>query len=123
MRPLRMVLSGRVRDAAEFILKWFKEGNGTKLYFKDVRDGIGRMDAANFKNSIRWHDDFQEFLASVDIIDMGMPSPDPASHTGLRHFTPADCYGAIMFEPGAEKEGYERWRQRHADAAVPGEGG
>jgi hypothetical protein len=63
--PIRKMLKGRVRQAAEFIIAHFDRSPSTDvLSFRSVMEGVGMpVDPRNFRRNVRKHPDFQAALA------------------------------------------------------------
>ena len=68
-QPVQKALSGKVKEAAEFVINWFEKNPEGLLRFNVVRRAIGMDNAANFKNNVRRHPDFKEALANHDIAE------------------------------------------------------
>jgi hypothetical protein len=71
-QPVQKALSGKVKEAAEFVIKWFEKNPEGLLRFNVVQRAIGMDNAANFKNNVRRHPDFKEALANYDIAEAQM---------------------------------------------------
>jgi hypothetical protein len=65
--PVPRELSGKVREAVEFITRWFEDQPDELLPFKTVMAAIGENDSSNFRNNIRRHSSFVQALAERDI--------------------------------------------------------
>ena len=68
-QPVQKALSGKVKEAAEFVINWFKENPERLLRFNTVQRAIGMESASNFRQDIRRHTDFKEALANHDIAE------------------------------------------------------
>jgi hypothetical protein len=68
-QPIQKALSGKVKEAAEFVINWFEKNPEGLLRFNVVQRAIGMDNAANFKNNVRRHPDFKEALANHDITE------------------------------------------------------
>jgi hypothetical protein len=67
---VQKALSGKVKEAAEFVINWFKENPPDGLLrFKEVQRAIGIESASNFRQDVRRHPDFKEALAANDIAE------------------------------------------------------
>jgi hypothetical protein len=61
-QPVQKALSGKVKEAAEFVIDWFERNPDDLLRFNVVQRAIRIADAKNFKNDVRRHSDFVEAL-------------------------------------------------------------
>jgi hypothetical protein len=68
-QPVQKALSGKVKEAAEYVIDWFEKNPDGLLRFKVVQRAIGINDAATFRNDVRRHPDFREALANHDIAE------------------------------------------------------
>jgi hypothetical protein len=65
--PTQRPLTGKVAEAAAFIIDRLTAEPDATVSFKSVMDGIGWRDRANFKRRIRQHTDFEEALSARGI--------------------------------------------------------
>lgn len=71
-KPVQTILTGKVKDAVEFIDKWLEDHPGENyIPFITVRDAIGISNARNFAKNVRQHEDFIEGMAERNIIEYG----------------------------------------------------
>ena len=71
-KPVQTVLTGKVKEAVEFIDRWFSEHPGEfSLPFTAVRQAIGMTNASNFRKNVRLHEDFQEAMAERHVFEHG----------------------------------------------------
>jgi hypothetical protein len=68
-QPVQKALSGKVKEAAEFVIDWFKKNPEGLLSFNIGRKAIG-MDTQNFRKNVRRHPDFKEAVATHDIAEV-----------------------------------------------------
>jgi hypothetical protein len=68
-QPVQKALRGKVKEAAEFVIDWFKKNPAGLLPFKEAQRAIGMNDPKNFRRDIRQHADFKEALAAYDIAE------------------------------------------------------
>jgi hypothetical protein len=68
-QPVQKALSGKVKEAAEYVIHWFEKKPDGLLRFNVVQRAIGINDAATFRNDVRRHPDFREALANHDIAE------------------------------------------------------
>jgi hypothetical protein len=68
-QPVQKALSGKVKEAAEFVINWFKKNPDGLLPFNKVRKAIGIEGASNFRRDVRKNPDFREALANHDIAE------------------------------------------------------
>jgi len=68
-QPVQKALSGKVKEAAEFVVDWFGKNPEGLLRFKEVQRAIGIESASNFRQDVRRHPDFKEALAAHDIAE------------------------------------------------------
>ena len=66
---MQKVLSGKVKEAAEFVIHWFEKNPEGLLRFNVVQKAIGMESASNFRQDVRRHPDFKEALAAHDIAE------------------------------------------------------
>ena len=66
---MQKALKGKVKEAAEFVIDWFKKNPNGLLRFSVVQRAIGMDNAGNFRRDIRRHSDFKEALATHDIAE------------------------------------------------------
>ena len=67
-QPIQKALSGKVKEAAEFVINWFEKNPEGLLSFNIVDKAIG-MDTQNFRKNVRRHPGFKEALANHDIAE------------------------------------------------------
>jgi hypothetical protein len=65
-QPVQKALSGKVKEATEFVIDWFEKNPEGLLSFNIVHKAIG-MDIQNFRKNVRRHPDFKEALANHGI--------------------------------------------------------
>jgi hypothetical protein len=68
-QPVQKALRGKVKEAAEFVINWFKENPDSLLRFNVVQRAIGMESASNFRQDVRRHSDFKDALAAHDIAE------------------------------------------------------
>lgn len=102
--PVSPVLTGRAKQAADFIAERLKGNMRAEVRFTDVREHLDGMSAANFNKNIRKLDAFQQFLADNDFIEYTTPG---------RMYANTFTNGGFIFLDGEEDiEGgfdYEAW--------------
>jgi hypothetical protein len=69
---VQKALSGKVKEAAEFVINWFKKNPDGLLPFNKVRKAIGIEGASNFRRDVRKNPYFKEALATHDIAEAQM---------------------------------------------------
>jgi hypothetical protein len=67
--PVKKELRGKVKEAVEFVVDWFKENPDGLLRFNVVQRAIGIAAAGTFKSDVRRHSDFIEALDNHDITE------------------------------------------------------
>jgi hypothetical protein len=69
--PIEPILTGKVKDASDFVNAWFSNGNREPLLFKTVQKRMGIKHAGNFKKNVRDHPDFQGFIRRRGLCEGG----------------------------------------------------
>lgn len=103
--PISPVLTGKVKDAAEYLTERLRGHPKAVVRFKEVGEHLGDMSAANFNKNIRKHPSFQQFLADEDFDEYIAPGKKQA-----RAF--ANGFFAAFGDEAVEEDGYvaEPWR-------------
>jgi hypothetical protein len=70
-QPVQKALSGKVKEAAEFVIDWFNKNPEGLLPFNVAYRAIG-MKPGDFRQDVRRHPDFKEALANHDIAEAQM---------------------------------------------------
>src|ERR1700730_14334127 len=68
-QPVQKALSGKVKEAAEFVIDWFGKNPEGLLRFNAVQKAIGMESASNFKSDVRRPPDFIEALDNHGITE------------------------------------------------------
>jgi hypothetical protein len=68
-QPVQKALSGKVKDAAEYVIDWFEKNPDGLLRFNIVQRAIRIAAAGTFKNDVRRHSDFIEALDNHGIAE------------------------------------------------------
>jgi hypothetical protein len=89
-QPVQKALSGKVKEAVEFVINWFEKNPEGLLRFNVVQRAIGMNNPANFKNNVRRHPDFKEALANQDIAEAQVLGDNRRGF-----LTPPLCRGAV----------------------------
>ncbi|NSY39291.1 DEAD/DEAH box helicase family protein [Leisingera sp. ANG59] len=92
-RPRHKPLSGKVRQAVEFVERQRRERHGEPILFSAIMGHIGEKDRSNFNRCIRRHCDFKaanERLGLMEVNIGGGRSYDALQAT----FGPVDCISA-----------------------------
>lgn len=71
-RPRHKPLSGRVKQAVEFVKRQQRERCGEPIMFSAIMDHIGEKDRSNFNRSIRKHRDFKAAIESLGLMDVNV---------------------------------------------------
>lgn len=107
-QPVEVVLKGKVREAADYVLKKLEADRTALIPFKVVSDALG-MTSQNFGRSVRQHEDFQDVLAENGIVERSKSGDGQARYFGnafFLHFDEAD----IQEEGGFSIEEYLKER-------------
>lgn len=103
--PVSPVLTGRAKQAADFITERLRGNMRAKVPFTEVREHLDGMSPANFNKNIRKLDAFQQFLADNDFIEYTVAG---------RKYPNAFTNGGFIFLDGEEdiEDGWvaEPWR-------------
>jgi hypothetical protein len=68
-QPVKKELRGKVKEAVEFVVDWFKKNPDGLLRFNVVQKALGISAAGTFKNDMRRHPDFIEALDNHGITE------------------------------------------------------
>jgi hypothetical protein len=68
-QPVKKELRGKVKEAVEFVVDWFKKNADGLLRFNVVQKALGISAAGTFKNDVRRHPDFIEALDNHGITE------------------------------------------------------
>jgi hypothetical protein len=68
-QPVKKELRGKVKEAVEFVVDWFKKNPDGLLRFNVVQKALGISAAGTFKNDVRRHPDFIEALDNHGITE------------------------------------------------------
>lgn len=70
-QPVPKALTGKVKQAVEYIRRWFCDNPSAVLPFREVMREIGMSDTSNFRKHVRLHPDFVEALGELGVIEHG----------------------------------------------------
>jgi hypothetical protein len=70
--PVQKPLSGKVNEAAEFVIDWFEKNPNGLLRFNVVQRAIGMEGTSNFRRDVRQNPEFRAALDNYDIAEAQM---------------------------------------------------